>query len=122
MDEKQRLLGRCPNCDCEEVLYIFARDPELTANGVFVEVTPHRALSSISFFLPFGCVVRDRQEFEKELEEAEWAKISESDIVKVKEEIQVLIGKLNRTTRPFVAKRPRRFLRKVTWQGLRFRM
>jgi hypothetical protein len=89
-----RKLGQCPNCDCADVLYVFAQDPTLSDNGVFVELRPYRS-NPISFFLPFGCLVRDRRSFEDALEAAEWSRLSGEEAEQEKEAIQFLIGALN---------------------------
>ena len=93
VEAEGRKLGQCPNCDCDDVLYVFAQDPNLSDNSVFVELRPYRS-NPISFFLPFGCPVRDRRSFEDALEAAEWSRLSGEEAEREKEAIQFLIGAL----------------------------
>jgi len=93
LEANERKLGQCPGCDCADVLYVFAQDPMLSENGCFVELKPYEA-NSIAFFLPFGCPVRNRSEFEEALEAAEWSRLSGEQIERQKKEIDVFLRDL----------------------------
>lgn len=75
LSTKERRRGKCPSCDCKDVLYVFASDPKLRANGCFVALETHGTNRRIDFFLPLGVPVFDRRLFEAVLAKAEWATI-----------------------------------------------
>ena len=94
-EEDERKLGQCPHCKCHDVLYVFAEDPKLCEDGVFVELYPYQSIQNLYFFLPFGCAVSERIAFEEALEAAEWSRLSSDDATREKEAIQALIDDLN---------------------------
>ena len=94
-EANERKLGPCPTCGRGGgVLYVFADNPHLSDNGCFVELKPYKG-HDISFFLPFGCPVRDQKAFEDALEEAEWSKLPADQAERQKKEIATFLDELN---------------------------
>lgn len=95
LTEKERKKGPCPNCDCADVLYVFAADPTLSANGCFVELEAAETRRRVGFFLPLGVPVSDRAKFETVLAEAEWAALAAERREPEKKEIDALVDDLD---------------------------
>lgn len=76
---KERKLGKCPSCHCcEDVLHVFEKDPALSPNACFVELTAVRSLRKIAFFLPLPVPVFDRARFESILTSLEWRQLGDA--------------------------------------------
>jgi len=57
------------------------------ANGCFDELTAYEANLELAYFLPFGCSVREREEFENALEVAEWSNLPATRIETKKRDV-----------------------------------
>ena len=92
--DEQRL-GKCPGCDCcRDILYVFAKDPKLSQNRCFVELTAHKSERRIGFFLPLGLPVFNRRKFDAALARAEWNKFDASRRKALEQELEGLVARL----------------------------
>lgn len=95
LDDDERKLGPCPSCDCcVDLMYVFAQDARVSSNGCFVELVARGTNRCLSFFLPWGCMVRDRAEFENALEAGEWSRLSQGQAEREKSVIETLLKNL----------------------------
>ena len=87
--------GPCPSCKCcKDILYVFKKDPALSANGCFVELDAAGSGRTLSFCLPLGAPIKDRAAFENRLAELEWARIPADLRRQKRAEIQALVAEL----------------------------
>jgi hypothetical protein len=95
LGDDERKLGQCPSCDCcKDLMYVFAEDPRVSSNGCFVELVARGTNRTVSFFLPWGCLVQDRGAFETALEAGEWSRLSQVQAEKEKSVIDSLLKNL----------------------------
>jgi hypothetical protein len=91
----ERKLGPCPSCDCcVDLMYVFAQDPRVSSNGCFVDLVARGTNRHLAFFLPWGCIVRDREAFESALEMGEWSSLSHAQAEREKSNIDSLLSDL----------------------------
>ena len=87
--------GPCPSCKCcKEILYVFKKDPALSANGCFVELDAAGSGRTLTFCLPLGAPIKDRAAFENRLAELEWARIPAELRAQKRAEIKALLAEL----------------------------
>ena len=89
--------GPCPSCDCKDILFVFKKDPALSANGCFVELQAAGTGRPISFFLPLGAQIKNRAAFEDRLAALEWARIPSELQAAKRAEIKKLVTALDNT-------------------------
>ena len=89
-------LGPCPsNCGCEDILYSFEADPQLTKNGFYVRLLAAKTKRPVTYCLPLGMLIQDVSAFEERLSELEWQRIPEDHHADKHEEIAMLIDVLD---------------------------
>ncbi len=92
-EEQDRRRGPCPSCTCcEDILYELQEAPTLSANGCYVDILDRR--NWLRFWLPFECLVRDRNAFDAALEAAEWSQFSSTERAQQREQIAALLVEL----------------------------
>lgn len=95
LEARQQVTGRCHGCDCcADIMFVFAQDPRLSSDGCFVELTAYGSYGPAAIFLPFGCPVRDRDDFEGALVAAEWSRLSAPDAARTKQAIAARLAEL----------------------------
>lgn len=96
LSDEELVPGPCPaGCGCEDVLYVFERDPVLSANEAFVEVVAAGTGRVLSVFLPLGAPVEDRQAFELRLAALDWARVPAVERDQRGAEIDALVAALD---------------------------